>query len=436
MGVEREGTRYAPVGTDLAAGAHALTGYHEVLEVLRSPKFVTENNDGTAAVRGAALLRVHGPAHTRRRRAMNHLTGQDHHRWFRETTLYPTLKANLEAVLRIRDEVGQSRADLVELLGRTNIQLAAAMIGLRPLDRTERFQELSALVDAFRPIAGVRWTIDPARKQEILKRAEAALRTFKEQFFLPALLAHRELLERYKAGELSKADLPRDFLTLAAAHSDVALVEELGARPDPSLANPDVAVQEAAITLINGAVDTTTFAVTWSFHELSAWFERHPEDRNLRTDEGFLRNAIWETLRLRLTFPAFVREATEDTPLPNGVQVKAGEMVALRFDLASRDHSVYGSDADHFNPRRHVAPGIMPYGLAFGSGPHMCYGIPIVLGNDGNDGSLVHILRACYQANMRRDPTRAPQMATGTHSERFASYPVLFGDGEHRRGQG
>jgi cytochrome P450 len=431
-----DGTRYAPVGTDLAAGAIALTGYHEVLAVLRSPKFVTENNDGTAAVRGAALLRVHGPDHTRRRRTMNHLTGHDHHRWFRETALYPTLKSNLESVLNVPDGLGEARADLVELLARTNIQLAAAMIGLSLADRTERFQELSTLVDAFRPIAGVRWTIDSARKREILERAEAALQTFKEQFFLPALLVHRDLLERYKRGELNKQELPRNFLTLAAAHSDLALVDELGARADPSLANPDVAVQEAAITLINGAVDTTTFAVTWSFHELNTWVDRHPEDRALRTDEVFLRQVIWETLRIRLTFPAFVREATEDTHLPNGVHVKAGEMVALRFDLASRDHSVYGPDADEFNPRRHIPQGVMPYGVAFGSGPHMCYGIPIVLGNDGTDGSLVHILKTLYEANMRPDPTRAPRMATGTHSERFASYPVLFGDtaASHRRG--
>jgi hypothetical protein len=56
---------------------------------------------------------------------MNRLTGQEHHRRVRETALYPTLKANLDAALNARDEAGGPKADLVELLAPTKGQLAA-----------------------------------------------------------------------------------------------------------------------------------------------------------------------------------------------------------------------------------------------------------------------------------------------------------------------
>jgi hypothetical protein len=66
------------------------------------------------------------------------------------------------------------------------------------VDRSERIQELKALVDAFRLVAGVCWAIDPAPNREIVERAEATLQTFRERLFLPALTAHRELLERHR----------------------------------------------------------------------------------------------------------------------------------------------------------------------------------------------------------------------------------------------
>lgn len=420
------GPSFAPVGTDLPHGIVEVASYHGVLEILRSPKFVTELNDGTGPVRGHTMLRLNGPAHTSRRRAMNHLVRQDYHRRFRETALYPTLRRNIDQILRDRDEDGVARADLADLVAKTSLQLAAAMIGLSETDRVDRLEELQELVDALRPVAGVRWVIDPAEKAQIMDRAVAAKDAFGERFFAPALAARRALLQRHEAGELLDAELPRDFLTLVAAHADAALVEGIGARFDPELGDTDVAVREAVVNLIGGGVDTTTFTLTWCVQELSDWLASHPEDVPLCTDETFLYRAVAESTRLHPVFPAFMREALEDVELSDGRTLRAGDLVALRTGLASRDAAVYGPDADEFNPRREMARAAMPYGLAFGSGTHMCYGMPIVLGNEGVDGSLVYFLRALYKAGMQPDPARPPQAASGTYVERYASYPVLF----------
>jgi cytochrome P450 len=400
-----------------------LSGYYEVVQALRLPGLLTENSAGDGAFRHGTLLRLNGPDHTRRRRALNRLIRN--HAFYRETILYPALEANLADVLRHADAMGAARTDLIDLVSRTSIKVAAAMIGLGPLDEN-RFEELLKLAAAFRQLPGVRWVRDPARREELVGRAMEARRTFEARFFRPALEAHQELVQRYMSEELDPDELPSDFLMLFALHSYPDCLASLGMREDPSYRDFENAVGEAATAFINGAVDTTSSATTWSFHELTAWFGGHPEDSALRSDPEFLRGAVWESLRLHPGLPGLLRDAGADVQLADGRRVPQGTRVDLRTALANRDASVYGQDADQFNPRREVPRGVAPYGLAFGAGGHMCYGMPLVLGDDGSDGSLVGILIRLYAAGIGPDTAAPPQLAIGTDQERFISYPVMF----------
>jgi len=54
---------------------------------------------------------------------------------------------------------------------------------------------------------------------------------------------------------------------------------------------------------------------------------------------------------------------------------------------SNRDTEVFGEDANNFNPRRpEPANGFNRYGLGFGMGTHQCYGLRVVVGNDGKGG--------------------------------------------------
>ena len=418
------GPSFAPTGTDLPDDIVEIGTYPVAVEVFRSQQFQTELSDGTDAIRYGTVLRLSAPEHPRRRRSLNRVLQHQNPQWFIDTFLEPAVSSELRLLTEQSDDGGPTSADLVQLLPKVSISLAAAMIGIE-VAGPDSLDELNELVRAFREMAGVRWIVDARSKEAAVRRAVEAKQKFDDRYFRPALHEHRELLARRSAGRYDE-ELPPDFLTLVAAHLDPNAEDVLGKHVDTSLADRDMALREAITSYIIGAVDTTTIVVTWCVHELTRWFARHPEDAIRRTEPDFLYQALAETLRLHPTNPATMRIATEDVTLSDGTHVSAGQMVAVLTGQAGRDPAVYGPDADGFSLRRELPHGVLPYGLAFGSGAHMCYGLPLVLGTSGADGSLVRILTMLYQAGMQADSSRAPELIPGTYKEQFASYPVVF----------
>jgi hypothetical protein len=91
---------------------------------------------------------------------------------------------------------------------------------------------------------------------------------------------------------------------------------------------------------------------------------------------------------------------------------------------------VFGEDVADFNPYREVEQGTHRYGLAFGAGPHMCFGLPLVMGSEGTDGSLVHLLKTVLAAGAEPDPDGPEQIpleqAHGAWAAESPSYIVRF----------
>ena len=359
---------------------------------------------------------------------MNYLIRGEAHAWLRAAALDPAVSSHLESIVAyVFSDDRPAHVDLADLVPRIQVALSAAMIGVSVTDRTGAFDELMGIVNTFREMAGVRWVIDPQEKAAILERAAAAKRALDTHFFRPALEARRATLALFAAGAIERSALPRDFVTLVAAHAEPERVAALEIHQDPDIAEPEAALREAIATLIIGAVDTTSFTVMWAVSELTDWFASVPQDQALRTDDAFLLGVVHETLRLHAVHPAFMREATEDVALSDGTTIRAGEMVALRTGLASRDRTVFGEDADRFDPRRTVDCAFFRTNSASSEAALRCVMHFWSSGNHGDDGSLVHILRELYRAGMRPDPADPPRRSTGTYHPKFTSYPVLMG---------
>jgi cytochrome P450 len=177
---------------------------------------------------------------------------------------------------------------------------------------------------------------------------------------------------------------------------------------------------------IRAAVASSTQAICHAVDEISGWLRQHPADGAFRTDRDFLLRAVHEALRLHPTGSPHLRQATERTTLSDGTEIAAGQWVLLHNREANRDKVVFGPDADRFDPFRYVAPGVYPYGLTFGSGPHMCYGLPLVLGNEGVDGTIVHMVHALFSANVEPDPGRRAETDDSTPGTSFLTYPARF----------
>jgi cytochrome P450 len=250
-------------------------------------------------------------------------------------------------------------------------------------------------------------------KDGFLEPALEARREFEEQFFDPSLARRQRLLEEVAAGRRAESDLPQDVMTLIAAHADPNWIED------------GVAVREILLVM-RAVVSSSTQAMLWTVEDLKAWTAEHAEDEALLTDDAFLNGAVNDSHRFHPANPGFIRVALENVTLTTGRRLERGQMVAIRAEEAARDRTLFGADADRFNPRRQVGPGVYPYGLAFASGRHMCFGLPLVIGNRGMDGMLVYTLKALYRAGMRPDPERRSTLVEGLAQERFESYPVIF----------
>jgi len=341
-------------------------------------------------------MRLDGPPHALRRKIMGSLLSKRGHAQFRETWLFPAADAALDAVLRNPDPDGVARVDLLRWALRVNQQLAAAITGFddatSPAGALKLF-ELMEVVLRGRPRA---FTVTLGDYDPTTPDASAALRARQQiihDFYAPSLARRRELVAEAQAAGI--AVQPKDLLTLIAAGEDPAWL-------DPAMGERD------ALFLLAAAVHTTSASLVWTLREIFEWLRENPAGADRLGDANFILKAAQETLRLHPVVPGFPRLATEDVTLPSGTRIDAGAIAILRSGPASTAPEIFGADALRFNPDRQIPANVSRFGFAFGMGTHMCFGMPIVMGTGGLDGSLVYLLKKVLDAGVRPDERQPP----------------------------
>jgi len=373
-----------------------VAGYDDARAAWRCPHLSTRTaGPGDEEVRGGTVVRLDGEAHRERRRAMGRLLSRGGHQYFRDNFLFPTGDAALADALKRPDDDGVVRLEVRSWARRVNQQLAAALVGFDGATTPEGSDDLFDLVQKF--LAGYQNIVDNALRpydfDEDVKRAATAARDeMLERFYEPALARRRALVAKVAAGEMDEANLPQDFLTLVAQGADPAWED-------------DALAKREAVFLLGAGVHTTANSLIWTLRELFAHFETHPEDRALRHDEEFLLAAAREAIRLHPVAEGFIRRVEEEYELPSGQVLHQGDIAMIRSGPASADPERYGPDAMEFNPHRTVERGVSAHGFAFGGGAHMCFGMPLVMGAEGLDGSLVYLVKLLMSADVEPDPT-------------------------------
>jgi cytochrome P450 len=198
------------------------------------------------------------------------------------------------------------------------------------------------------------------------------------------------------------------------------------ARGVPTFEDPEAGVAQAG-AFLSPLTSGTASMLVHALADLVVWFGAHPDDARRWAHPAFLEGAITETIRLHQ--PVVIpRLARKDLALPSGRTIRRGQYVAITRLETNRDPSVFGADADSYDPRRTVPPGVYPFGLGFGSGPHMCVALPLVLGQGGISGLLAPVLRALFSVGVKPDPGQpARKVGHGfPFREVYVSYPVTF----------
>lgn len=368
---------------------------------------------------GASMMYVEGDSHRLRRKLLNPLVRADALQGIREDVVLPEADRLLDLWLAEPDADGTYRLDLCEFLERVFIHFTAKLIGLRDIDSDERLALMASFAG---PLAAGSSSAYLEDRDAVNKRALAAKARYVEEFFVPSLAWHREQRARIEAGELDEADVPDSLLKMVAA----------GLAPEWEVeANAIV----ESLLLFAASVGTSTQSIVHTIDLLPGWFAAHPEDVARATDPEFLLNCLQEIIRMRAPFsPYTTRLSLEQNTLSDGTVIHPGQELHLEWVKANRDTRVFGDDAAGFNPNRATpADGTPRYGVGFGIGTHQCYGLRVVVGNDGKGGAHVELLRKLMAAGVRPDPDHPPVGLKKDMSKfdvedipRYVKYPAII----------
>ncbi len=386
-----------------------ITSYDEAKEAYRSKDLRQALYDAGEVVMADVLVNLHATDHRDRRRLENRLFRRDTVEDYEQRLFPPIIEETLAP------DLAAGRTELVDFGHRLMMNLAALTAGVdRPLGTVDETRRLYDYLMRF--IEGA--TLAHYTGDRDVKRAEIAqkLTEFDAEFVTPSIERRQALLD---AGQ----DTPKDVLSVLLANED-------------SLHLPhDVIVREVAFYLLAGA-HTSATALNRVMHNVFTWLEAHPDDEPLvRTDRSFVQRCTHETIRLQPSSPVGMRWALADIDLKSGRHIGRGDKVVIDLLSVNRDRSVFGADADEFDPHRVLPDGVPPWGLSFGSGMHACIGQDLAAGllgrpdeEDGNPifGLVPEAVQILFDHGIRPDPDDPPEMDASTTRPYFGRYPVLF----------
>lgn len=394
-----------------------LTEYREVEEILRRGRdFVLEGTkaESDEFVHGT-LVAIDGREHLTRRRAVMKMINP-RQPWGPEGRLVDEVFADTVRYVESRAEPrdGLHRFDLIEFGRRVVWRVTAALVGIDGIDDHEQIDRFLQLA---RPVLeGLTIEYLPQEKRPaMLVAAREARSRIREEMFEPSLARRRALLAD---PDVDVDELPADLLTSLLSSGD-------GRHDD------DMIFREA-IALLAASVNNPVSQLAWSVDEVLRWLAEHPEDRERLGEREFLNKVVKESLRLhRSSRPHLVRIAVQDTVLEStGRRIPAGSWVSGWLEQADHDRTVFGPDADVFDPYRTVDdPKVAHFGLAFGAGPHVCLGRPMLLweqGEEQHQGIQTKVLRLLLERGVDVDPDGVRRLGGLEGGRRYERYDVVF----------
>jgi len=197
-------------------------------------------------------------------------------------------------------------------------------------------------------------------------RDHAQLRQWAEDFYLWLAHSPGDITARTERAVASVSGMS-EYIRRELPAASVATGDNYLARMRANLADGRMSETEVVanlIGIINAAHETTTSLIT---NGTLALLQNPDQLQILIHKPDLIPNAIEEMLRFESPSQIISRIATEDVSL-DGVDIAAGDMVALVLGSANRDERAF-SHPDRFDVRRDERQH-----LAFGHGSHFCTG--------------------------------------------------------------
>jgi cytochrome P450 len=391
--------------------------YDEAYAILVSPHFASELHRRISyPIVGESLVTLHGQEHQTRRRTEMALFTHEALRDYEFQAVLKTVREGLDGAVGGVPPGQLARVDLSRLMQTALLNVSVMLVGLDDV----AFEHLRDIARAL--FEGTTSEFNTRNAQQAIESALAAKAEFARRYYYPSKARREALIARWRAGELSASDLPRDLLTV--------LLTKYAEWDDDRL------LREVLFFLVASS-NTTTHATPHVLFEVLKWLERNPHERDALRDKVFLQRVTGEGMRLHPPVPVLIRKALQDVEVgPSRLMIRAGDMVVIDLYSANQDREAFGADAVEFNPRRHTGRRHI-YGVSFGFGPHACPGRTVALGGrtetSGADagsstpiGVIVRVLDELLRRGVRLDPDDPPQLRDDTAANRFSVFPVLL----------
>jgi cytochrome P450 len=391
---------------------YAVSEWEDVNAALKSPLFLAERKV-QLPTRENILVFINGREHLERRQIESPVFNREALVEYERATLRPLLASYVQNWR----EVG--RTELVNETLMVLVRIGALLTGVAPVQEDDEARAILRYVDAFSAAGAVEYSKLPAdAQQQIIRHAEESAHEFDIRYVRQARELREPLIARVASGELRESDLPRDLLTRLMLHWN----DEW----KPILLSLEI------LAFLTGSVRTSMRAVCNAVDEIYRWTVQHPEDQPLVTDPGFIRKAVNETLRLHVVAPVLLRMTAADVTLPSGLEIPAGQYVAILYARANRDTRNFGEDADEFDPHRGDR-GLAgrDYGFAFAAGEHACIGRRLAVGAGGdidgaNNGTVMTLVEELMALGAEPDREDPPVPNDTSFYDEFLRYPVRF----------
>ena len=395
--------------------SYTISDFKTAGETLRVNDLRQALYDAGAILMDKVLVNLHGKEHQMRRRVEAKILRPNFYRWYETEVFKKTLDETITPYLK------EGKADLVDLSYRILLNLTADFSGIdRPDKSVAETERILSMLRTFGKAA----TLGQAKgdKDAISNEINDSIEAFNVEFYKPSKQKRLEYLNRFKLGEISESDVPKDVLTELLKNQ-----EKLGL-------SDDIILKETAFYLLAGAF-TSIHTLTHAMHELFERVKDPTQENRLINEPIYLQRCIHESMRLHPSSPTAMRRPTCPYQTNDGKTLNNSDTLVINLMEANRDVSVFGLDAKEHNPERNLPSGVPPYGLSFGKGMHACIGVNLAAGiipkKDTDPlthqyGIITLTAKKLLEYGAVPNKNKPGVVDRSTARNNWSSYPILF----------
>jgi cytochrome P450 len=395
--------------------SYTISDFKTAGETLRVNELRQALYDAGAILMDKVLVNLHGKEHQMRRKVEAKILRPNFYRWYETEVFKKTLDETITPYLK------EGKADLVDLSYRILLNLTADFSGIdRPNKSVAETERILSMLRTFGKAA----TLGQAKgdKDAISNEINDSIEAFNNEFYKPSKQKRLEYLNRFKLGEISESDVPKDVLTELLKNQG-----KLGL-------SDDIILKETAFYLLAGAF-TSIHTLTHAMHELFERVKDPTQENRLMNEPIYLQRCIHESMRLHPSSPTAMRRPTCPYQTNDGKTLNNSDTLVINLMEANRDVSVFGLDAKEHNPERNLPSGVPPYGLSFGKGMHACIGVNLAAGIipkvDTNPlthqyGIITLTAKKLLEYGAVPNKNKPGVVDRSTVRNNWSSYPILF----------